>query len=325
MCTSIAMTTGSFYFGRNMDLQYEFDQEIVIAPRSYPFSFRMEGEMPEHYAMIGMATVQNGYPLYAEASNEKGLCIAGLNFPDNAYYSPKPDPDKANISPFELIPWILGRCTTVPEARQLLENTHLVAIPFDRNTPLATLHWHIADKNSSIVLESTRDGLQIYDDPVGIMTNNPPFSFHLQNLCQYMNLTPSDPCNCFSNQLGLKPFGFGLGSIGLPGDFSPASRFVKCAYLLLNSRCDPDEDNSVAQFFHLLESVSMVRGGVRLSDGRYELTLYSCCINAEKSIYYYTTYTNHQITAIDLFRENLNADALVCYPFRRQQRLAWEN
>ena len=83
MCTSIAMKTNDFYFGRTMDLEYNFNECVVFTPRNYPVPFRKMGMMKRHYALLGMATVMDGFPLYAEAANEKGLCIAGLNFPDN--------------------------------------------------------------------------------------------------------------------------------------------------------------------------------------------------------------------------------------------------
>ena len=189
MCTSIAMKTRDFYFGRTMDIEYSFNECVVFTPRNYPVNFRKAGNMCRHYALLGMGTVIEDFPLYAEAVNEKGLCIAGLNFPDSAYYPPKEDEKRYNISPFELIFWLLGKCASVSEARKLLEDTHFINIPFNEKTPLTPLHWHIADSESSIVLESTKRGMEIYDDPAGVLTNNPSFDFQMTNLCQYMNLT----------------------------------------------------------------------------------------------------------------------------------------
>lgn len=325
MCTSIAMARDNFYFGRNMDWSCGYSERVVITPRNYPFDFRKAQAMHSHYAMIGMGMLDSSYPFYAEASNEKGLCMAGLNFPGNFWCSPQPDPIKNNISPFEIIPWVLGQCADLKEARCLLENTHLVAIPFSPKAPLAQLHWHIADASGSIVLESTKDGMHIYDNPLGVMTNNPPFPFQLQNVCQYMNLDPGTPHNCFSTIGGLEPFGYGLGSVGLPGDFSPASRFVKAAYLAVNSKCANDEDSCLAQFFHLLGAVSMVRGSVILPDGQMETTLYTCCMNATKGRYYYTSYQNPGLTAVDLFREDLEGRALIEYPMEQKTCVHWQN
>lgn len=325
MCTSIAMTTKDFYFGRNMDLDYQFGEHVVITPRNYPFQFRRAGLLRQHYAMIGMAAVEDNYPLYAEAVNEKGLCIAGLNFPDNAYYPKKEDASKKNISPFELIPWVLGRCGTLDEAKKLLHITCLVDIPFNKNMPVAPLHWHIADRTGSIVLEVMKTGINIYDNPVQVMTNNPPFEFQMTNLGQYLNLTVDSPQNCFSKSASIQPFGKGLGSFGLPGDFSPASRFVKAAYLRLNSVCDNEEKNSVSQFFRILDSVSVVNGSIVTENKAPYYTTYSCCVNVDKGIFYYKTYYNSQITAVNMNHENLDDTCLKEFKIVKSQQFAWAN
>ena len=325
MCTSIALNDGGFYFGRNLDLECGFGERVVITPRRFPFDFRRAGRMDSHYAMIGMASVQAGYPLYAEAANEKGLCIAGLNFPGNAYYPAEEAEGKANISPFELPAWVLGQCASVKEAQALLERTQLVHIDFSRELPLSPLHWHIADKDQSIVLEAMKDGMRIYDNPIGVLTNNPPFDFHLTNLRQYLSLTTAYPDSRFSEKADLKPFGVGQGAFGLPGDFSPASRFVKAAFLKLNSVSDSGEKNAVSRFFHLLDAVAMPEGAVRTSGGQYEFTRYSSCIDAERGVFYYKTYENNQLTAVDMHRENLERNELIQYELRRSQQIFREN
>ncbi len=324
MCTSIAMKTSGFYFGRNMDLDCDFGEHIVIAPRNYPFQFRKADYKGKHYAIMGMAAVRDNYPLYAEAMNEHGLCMGGLNFPDNAYYPDSTEKGKHNISPFELIAWILGSCRNLSEVKKLLSETHITAIPFSENIPLTPLHWHIADKSGSLVLEAMRDGIHVYENPVNVLTNNPPFDFQMYNLAQYLNLHTGVPVNCFSEK-GVQPFGKGLGSFGLPGDFSPASRFVKSAYLLLNSVCDDDEESSVSQFFHILDSVSVVNGGIKPNpDSRY-LTTYSCCMSADKGVYYYKTYSNSRISAVNMKNENLDSQNLICYKVTRKQSIDFAN
>ncbi|NBJ94124.1 choloylglycine hydrolase [Parablautia muri] len=325
MCTSIALKTHDFYFGRTMDLEYNFNESVVFTPRNYPLPFRKVGILDRHYAILGMAAVSGGYPLYADAVNERGLCIAGLNFPDNAYYPDTEDSSSNNISPFELILWILGKCASIAEAKKLLSATHLVSVPFSSDIPLTPLHWHIADSDSSIVLESTRDGMKVYDNPVGVLTNNPGFHFQTTNLCQYMNLVTGNPKNCFTSIPSLIPFGQGLGCFGLPGDFSPASRFVKAAYMCLNSVCNDDEMSSISQAFHILDSVSLVKGSVITSGNLCDITTYSCCMNATKGFYYYKTYENSQFTAIDMQRENLESDQLRSYPLTATQQVVWAN
>lgn len=324
MCTSIALRTPAFFFGRNLDLEYSFGQQAVIAPRDYPFHFRREGDMPRHYAMVGMATVRQGYPLFAEGANEHGLCMAGLNFPDNAFYSPDEQPDRHHVSPFELIPWLLGQCADVKQARALLEKTQLVAIPFSDDTPLSPLHWHIADAHGELVLEVMRDGAHLYDNPVQVMTNNPPFDFHLNNLRQYMGVTGAYAENRFSDKLALTSFGNGLGGFGLPGDWSPASRFVRAAFALHNTVCEPDETSGVTQFFHILDSVAMPNGSVITREGRLEKTDYSCCYSAQTQTYYYKTYRNNRLSAVCMRHVNLDSAELMVYPLRETQDILFE-
>jgi len=325
MCTSIALKTRDFYFGRNLDLECSFGEQVVITPRDYPLEFRKAGAISRHYAIIGMATVMENYPLYAEAANEKGLCMAGLNFPGNAFYPESAEPGKQMISPFELPLWLLGRCENLRQAKETLNQTALVSIPFSAKIPLSPLHWHIADETGSIVLESTRDGMKIYENPVGVMTNNPTFDFHLTNLRQYLNLTNCYPENRMDKDLQLTPFGVGFGAMGLPGDFSPASRFVRAAFLKAHAQGEEGEMGSIGQFFHLLSGVSMMDGLVETPNGKFEKTSYSCCINASKGIYYYTTYENRQITGIDLRKEKLESKELKIFSLNRKQKIAWEN
>lgn len=315
MCTSISFKTKDHYFGRNLDYEYSYNETVTITPRNYPFEYRAANSTRKsHYAMIGMAFVQSDYPLYYDATNEKGLSMAGLNFPGNADYKPL-DKTKDNISPFEFIPWILSDCATVKEARVKLSRINLVKIDFSDKLPLSPLHWMISDKNESIVVESVKDELKVYDDPVNVMTNNPTFDFHLTNLSNYMGLTRDDPTDRFSDKLSLKPYSRGMGGIGLPGDLSSASRFVKAAFTLLNSECGDSELESVTQFFHILGSVAQQKGCCRVEKG-FEYTIYSSCCNTDKGIYYYTTYQNGQIYGVDMFSENLDGQKLVSFPLK---------
>lgn len=317
MCTAISLTTQDHYFGRNLDLEYSYIETITITPRNFPFSFRQKKTISQHYAMIGTAFVQDNYPLYYDATNEKGLSMAGLNFPENAYYFPS-DEEKDNITPFEFIPWILVQCASVSEARVLLDKINLLDVAFSDALPLSPLHWMIADKVESIVVESTRDGLFIHDNPVGVLTNNPPFEMQLFHLNNYMNLSNDPPENHFAEHLDLKKYSTGMGAMGLPGDWSSQSRFVRASFVKMNSKCGSSEEESVSQFFHLLGSVEFPRGCVEMEKDVYEITVYSSCCNTDKGIYYYKTYENHDITAVDMHREDLESTELICYPMKKE-------
>lgn len=310
MCTAATYRTKDFYFGRTLDYEFSYGDEVVITPRNHPFSFREAGTMDRHFAMIGMAHVADGCPLYYEAANEKGLGMAGLNFVGNAWYGDK-RPGKDNVAQFEFIPWILGDCATVKEAREKLGRIHLLNTPFSENLPVAQLHWMIADKEEAVTVESVREGLKVYDNPVGVLTNNPPFDEQMFGLNNYMRLSVGEPENHFSKELPLRAYSRGMGALGLPGDLSSASRFVRAAFVKMNSLSGESESESVSQFFHILGSVDQQRGLCRLGEGKYEITIYTSCCNCDRGIYYYTTYENHQITAVDMHRENLDGTDII--------------
>ena len=324
MCTAVTYKKKDFYFGRTLDYEFSYGDEIIITPRNFEFNFRMEKKMEKHYAIIGMAHVAGDYPLYYDAINEKGLGIAGLNFVGNAYYNDCAD-GKDNIAQFELIPWILCQCETVKEVRELLKNINITNEPFSEKFPLAQLHWIIADKNEAIIVESMKDGLKVYDNPVGVLTNNPPFDKQMFELNKYMNLSSKSPQNNFSNKLNMEYYSRGMGGIGLPGDLSSQSRFVRVSFVKMNSVSGDDEKSSVSQFFHILNSVDQQRGCCDVGDGKYEITIYTSCCNASKGIYYYTTYNNHQITGVNMFKENLDGDKIIKYPVIEDGLVRWQN
>lgn len=324
MCTAATYKTRDFYFGRTLDYEFSYGETVTVTPRNFKFTFRNMGTMARHFAFVGMAHITESYPLYYDAVNEKGLCIAGLNFVGNAHYS-KEENGKDNIAQWELIPWILGQCATVNEAKELLVRINICAEPFSPRLPIAQLHWMISDKTGSITVESVNDGIFVYDNPVGVLTNNPPFPIQMFNLNNYMGLSVDAPENCFSKQLGLNAYSRGMGAIGLPGDLSSMSRFVRAAFTKMNSLSEDDEKSSVSQFFHILGSVDQQRGCCRLADGKYEISIYTSCCNADKGIYYYKTYDNHSIVGVDMNREELNGEALISYQLMADKELKIQN
>lgn len=324
MCTAVTYRTRDHYFGRNLDLENFFCETVTVVPRDFPFHFRKCGSLEHHYAMIGMAAVVDGYPLFYDATNEKGLSIAGLNFPGNADYKPEVV-GKDNIAPFELIPWLLGQCENLAEVRMLLERMNLAKIHFSDALPLSPLHWMISDREASIVLESVREGLMVYDNPVEVLTNNPTFDVQLFNLNNYMHLSTEQPKNCFSSALDLSTYSRGMGAMGLPGDLSSMSRFVRAAFARMNSCSGDSESESISQFFHILDSVAHPRGLVHTGRGEYEITLYSSCCNTDRGIYYYKTYENSRITGVDMHHENLDGNTLINYPLIKGQQIHMQN
>ena len=234
MCTAISFKAKNHYFGRNLDLDFSYNESVVISPRNFPFKMRCLDDITTHFAIIGMATVVDGVPLYYEATNEKGLSIAGLNFPDNAHYNNKKD-GVNNITPFEFIPYVLSRCENVDDASGILKNINLVNISFSEELPLSPLHFFICDSKKSITVEPLKEGLKIYENPVGVLTNNPTFDWHLLNLQNYTALHNASAENKLIKGFNQHSFSLGLGAVGLPGDFSSPSRFVKAVFVKENS------------------------------------------------------------------------------------------
>ena len=324
MCTAATYKTKDFYFGRTLDYEYSYSEEVTVTPRNFPFHFRHVGTLEHHYAMIGMAHVVDDFPLYFDAVNEKGLAMAGLNFVGNADYK-KTTENRENVASFEFVPWILAQCATVEQARQRIEKMNLTDTPFSGNLAPSQLHWIIADHDEAITVEAVWDGIRVYSNPVGILTNNPPFDEQLFNLNNYMHLSTKTPENRFSDALELHPYSRGMGALGLPGDLSSQSRFVRAAFVKLNSQSGSSEAESVSQFFHILGAVDQQRGCCDVGDGKFETTIYTSCCNTDKGIYYYTTYDNHQITAVNMHKEKLDDVFLVRYPLILGEQIYAQN
>lgn len=323
MCTAMTYSAKGFYFGRTLDYDQSYGETVAVTPRNFPFSFRRAGEQKTHYALIGTACIADGYPLYYDAMNEKGLCMAGLNFVGNARYFP-PRAGKINLAQFELIPYLLGGCASLNEVKEKLKNLVVTEDSFSKTLPAAQLHWLIADKTGAIVLECVEEGMKVYDNPYGVLTNNPPFPLQSFALNNYISLSSRDPVNTFSPNLPLSIYCRGMGGIGLPGDLSSQSRFVRAAFVRANSVSGGGNAESVNQFFHLLGAVEQQRGCCYVGD-KCEQTIYTSCCDCERGVYYYTTYENHRLTAVDMNCEDLNGERLSVYPHLRTESVFFQN
>lgn len=324
MCTAVTYRTKDHYFGRTLDYDHSYGEEVTVTPRNFPLKFRHMGILERHYAIIGMACVAQGYPLFFDGVNEKGLAMAGLNFVGNASYG-KPVEGRDNVAQFEFVPWVLAQCESVREARKKLEKLNLTEDAFSPELPPAQLHWLIADREEAITVESVREGLRIYDNAPGVLTNNPPFDEQLFQLNNFMHISPEPPENRFSRKLDLQPYSRGMGALGLPGDLSSQSRFVRGAFVKLNSLSGDSEAESVSQFFHILGSVEQPMGCCRLGEGRFERTIYTSCCNTDKGIYYYRTYESLRTVGVDMGREDPEGRLLIRYPLIRDGGILVQN
>lgn len=300
MCTALVFSPNDHYFGRNLDLEVDFGEEVVVTPRNYPFSFRQEKTLKKHHALIGIALIKNNYPLYFDAVNEKGLAMAGLNYPGNAHYYALQS-GKNNISPFEFIPWILGQAANLTETKLLLQKINLVNIDFSPEMQLSPLHWIIADKSGqAITIEADSDGMHVYDNPVGVLTNNPRFDQQLFNLNNYSDLSPQMPQNNFSARIAFAGYSRGLGSRNLPGGMDSESRFVRATFAKYNAPQSTTELSRVNDLFHIMQAVAQPKGLDEVAPDKFEYTIYTSGANLDQNLYYFTSYENQQINCIDL-------------------------
>lgn len=310
MCTSVSFKkNGKFLFGRNLDLEYEFGDGVLFMPRNYPLRLRSGEIALRHYALMGVGIVKGDYPLYADGMNEHGLCIAGLRFPDSSGYSMTAKDGYTNLAPFEIIPYLLAKCKNTEEARAVLDRCNVVDIPFDDDTPNAPMHFHISDGADDLTLEFYGGKMNVYENTPGVLTNSPPFPFHLYNLSHYLRIGRDTP----KSQMGAVIFGAGLSSCGLPGDFSSTSRFVRAAWLRENFECDAASE--ARALLSLLQLVAVPEGCVMTESGKRHFTRYSAVMDTENKHFIILRSSPLQPTTASMKKESLDEDSLEIVSF----------
>lgn len=329
MCTGLMLKTkdGNHLFGRNMDIEFSFNQSIIFLPRNYVGVNTETGRRVEpKYAVLGMGTVFNSYPTFADGFNEKGLAAAGLNFPQYAYYPLEEEEGKINVPQYDFLLWILANFETVDELKEALKNTLIVDETISKKVSNSTLHWMVTDiTGKAIVIEQSKEGLKVFDNHVGVLTNSPTFDWHITNLNQYVNLRYSHADELTLGEQNLKALGVGTGLVGLPGDFTPASRFVRAAFLRDAMIKNSQDTIDMTEFFHILNNVAMINGSVLTAANKKDITQYSSCMNLEEQTYSYNTYENNQINVIDMKKEDINGTEMKIYKYNTTLNVNYEN
>lgn len=309
MCTAISYNG---YFGRNLDLEYSYNEQVVITPKKYSFNFTDKRVKDKGYAIIGIATICENYPLYYDACNEYGLAGAGLNFPYDNLYSNEFSENRIKIAPYEILTIALRSCKNIEEVKALFNNSIFINKNFNDNLIATNMHYMFADGNSSITVESINGKISIYDNKVNVLTNAPTFLEQLENLNNYNHLTNEETDNSINSK--------GSGALGLPGDFTSKSRFVRAEFLL---RTTIMSGKDLAEFYNVLSSVSEPKGAVKVKDNKYFYTQYSSCMNLKEKIYYYKTYENSRINAVRL--TNIDGKDLICFDLNKKQDVHFNN
>lgn len=316
MCTGIYYRGKHPYFGRNLDYEFSYGESVVLLPRNHPISFRHVQGLKRHYAILGMAHLAGETPLFYDAMNEAGLAIAGLNFVGNAHYYPLQQ-GRENVASFELIPYLLGQARTVDDVLRLLAVMNVSDDRFSEEYPVSELHWIVADKTRCIVIETLQNGMRVHEDPVGVLVNNPPFEAQMLRLSDFMALSPKNPTQGFGTNIPFQAYSRGMGALGLPGDLSSSSRFVRAAWVSANA----PKDGDLSDFFHLLTAVEQQKGCCEVAPGKYEYTIYSSCCDLEEKSYSYVTYGNRQITKVKMEESALEGQTLLVYPLIEGERI----
>ena len=313
MCTGVRFSDGegNMYFGRNLDWSEGYGQKVVITPRGYKYKSAFLGEMANSPALIGMGIVAENTPLYFDCANEHGLAVAGLNFPGYASYATDAVDGKTNVAAYEFPLWVALNFKTVEEVEKALREVAIIAKPINEQYPVSELHWLIGDNKRSIVVEYTENGMEVFKNDVDVLTNQPGYGWHKENLRNYMNLFPQMPKEIKWNKAVMHAFGSGSLMRGLPGGFYSTDRFIRVAYSNTHYPVQTDEASNVSRLFHTLTSVAMIDGGAAMADGKFEKTVYTGGYSAASQTYYYSTYEDPAIRSAALSDYDLDSTEII--------------
>lgn len=320
MCTAISFNSSGHLFSRTLDIECSYGESVISTPRAFALKFRHKKALENHYAILGVGCVVDNTPLYYDAFNEKGLAMAALNFPGNAVYFEK-KVNHVNVASFEVISFVLSQCANLSEAINLLRHANITNDSFNSVLPSSPLHWIVADKSGAVTLESCADGLKIYENPVGVLTNNPPFPYQLGHVSDFMHLDSAPPKNNICPSTALSYYSKGLGAVGLPGDFSSSSRFIRAAFLKNHTA----ESITISNSFHIMDNLSVPEGAVKVEEGKPFMTLYTSVFDTEERVCYFTTSHSRRIRAVAMSDAIMNSDTLSTFEMNEEEKIFYIN
>lgn len=317
-CTGISLKThkGDLVQGRTIEFgESNINGKIIISPRGKEFkALTSEGKnngvtWKAKYGFVGASVVVDQF--IGEGINEKGLNAGLFYFPHYGSLT-KYDKTKANISlaDMELVGWILSNFETVEEVKEGLKKIKIVNIGYDdKGKPLPTAHWRIGDaKGNNIVLEIINNGeIKIYDNKVGVLTNSPDYEWHIKNLNNYINLYSGNANSYDLNGEKIFSFGAGTGALGLPGDITPPSRFVRAFYYVNSVGKVENTILAVNKAFHILNNFDIPievefpkEYKKNIPQDVISATQWTAVSDLTNKVFYYKTMDNSQIRKIDL-------------------------
>lgn len=311
-CTGIMLKTkdGKTVHGRTLEFGIEVPTSLIAVPMNYQFVGKTDNgagmKYISKYSMTGIITFTEAK--IVDGMNSAGLSCGAFYFPTIAEYTPltKENQSKA-LSPVDFNNWILAQFATVDAVRKAIENEEVVIVPtvLDGWGAVAPpFHYVVYDKSGkSIVIEPIKGKLVIYDNPIGVMTNSPSFDWHMTNLRNYTNLKTENANSMTINGKTFKQLGLGTGMNGIPGDFTPPSRFVRATAFSVTSLPVKTTYEAIGEVFHILNNFDIPKGFSReVVDGTIyaDYTQLTCARDPQTLKYYYKTYNNQTIKEFDL-------------------------
>lgn len=309
MCTAMTLQSQSndVFFGRTMDFSHDIIPSLYIVPGSYEwYSSISDHPIKNAYRFIGLGQELDGMLGFFDGVNEKGFAAAVLYFAGYAKYDAKPSQGATEqIASIDFLHYLLGNCSSVQELPSKLKGVNVVGIPDPVTKTVAPLHWIVTDRTGACtVIEPTDKGLELTNNPIGVMANSPNFQWHMTNLRNYMEASPTQTEEVLWDNVKLTPFGQAGGTYTLPGGFTSPERFVRTAYLKSHLPTPKDSPEAINACFHILESVSIPKGAVITSRNTYDYTKYTAFINTTTCEYFYKTYDDINVVSASLWEED---------------------
>ncbi len=308
MCTAMTLQSQSneIFFGRTMDFSHDIIPQLYIVPSSYVWYNPLNNtQIESSYRFIGLGQELDGILGFFDGVNEEGFAAAALYFAGHAQYDTEPPKGTEPIASVNFLQYLLSKCASVRELPSLLKEVSVVGMEDPVTHTVAPLHWIATDKSGTcVVMEPTFRGLELINNPVGVMANSPDFNWHMTNLRNYTEASPAQTEEVFWGPIRLIPFGQAAGTSSLPGGFTSPARFVRTSYLKTHLPEPKDSQEAIAAGFHILENVSIPKGAVVSSRDTHDYTKYTAFLNVNTGEYFYKTYDDIDIRTASLWQQN---------------------
>lgn len=325
-CTGILLKNadGSIVHGRTVEFGIPLAIDYAVVPRGYAFiGLTPMGDGKKWTSKYGaLGAIVFGNLGIMDGINEKGLAIGAFYFPTEAEYTPTTADNQAkSMSSVDFSNWVLTSFADVEEVKAAVAaGDTLVAPTLLPGWPpvVQPFHWIVYDKSGkSIVIEPIGGKLVVTDNPLGVLTNSPSFDWHMTNLRNYIALKPLDVPPVKLDGDTFAGFGMGSGMLGLPGDYTPPSRFVRAAVFAATALKAPDAKTGIFNGFHILNNFDIPYGAVRADEGgsvHADQTIFTVMRDPQNLKVYYKSYDDQTIRMVDLKRFDLDAKEVMRLP-----------